>query len=241
MLGTIVNTLAVLAGGGLGLLFRKHIPQKIVEAVMTGLGLCTLYIGVSGTLKGQNALILILSVALGALIGEAIDIDRRVNRAAQSLEQRLRAKSAALPGAERPSLAEGFVTGSLLFCVGAMAILGSLQAGISSNCQTLFTKSLLDFSSAIVFGASLGPGVMLAAVPVLIYQGAITLLAQWLSPLLSDAVIAEMTCAGSLLIVAIGLNMLKISKIKVMNFLPAIFLPLLLCPLSDWFSRLFSA
>ncbi|MDY3954484.1 MAG: DUF554 domain-containing protein, partial [Anaerovoracaceae bacterium] len=132
-------------------------------------------------------------------------------------------------GSESASLAEGFVSASLLFCVGAMTIVGSLQAGLSGDNEMLFTKSTLDFISSIVFASALGIGVLLSAVFVFVFQGAIVLLAQVIAPYLNDAVVAEMTCAGSLLILALGLNMLGLTKLKVMNYMPAVFLPILLC------------
>ena len=131
--------------------------------------------------------------------------------------------------ATQGSVAKGFVTASLLFCVGAMTIVGSLESGISGNHEILFSKSLLDFISSIIFTASLGIGVMFSAAFVFVYQGAITVLAQFIGPFLGEIVIAEMTCAGSLLIIALGLNMLGITKLKVMNYIPAVFLPILLC------------
>ena len=244
MLGTIVNIIAVLCGGTIGLLLGRRIPQKIMDTVMIGLGLCTVYIGISGALEGQNTLIIILSIVFGAIIGEAVDIDHWVNHFASWLEDTLTRKqltSDTGTSSAKPSLAEGFVTSSLVFCVGAMTILGALQSGLTGDHTTLYTKSLLDLMSSMIFAASLGSGVLLSIAFILVYQGGITLLAQALAPVLSTVVIAEMTCVGSLLIIGLGLNLLKISKFKIMNFLPAIFLPMLLCPLWDWLASLFPA
>ena len=238
MLGTIVNVIAVLAGSTVGLLLNRGIPERIVKAVMLGIGLCTLYIGIDGCLSGNNPLITILSIAVGAIIGELIDIDRRVNQLGKWVETKFGGKKAqsseeSPEGSLNPrkgvSIAEGFVTASLLFCVGSMTIVGSLQSGLTGNHEMLFTKSLLDLISSIVFSASMGIGVMLASVFVLVFQGTITLLAQFAAPYLTDAVIAEMTCVGSLLIIGLGLNLLGITKLKIMNYIPAIFLPVLLC------------
>lgn len=222
MLGTIVNTLAVLAGSILGLLltavtkkFGMKVSERFSERIMQALGLCTIYIGISGSLEGENTLVLILSMVIGTLIGEALDLDEKINRLGNFLEKK--------------GIAEGFVSASLLFCVGAMTIVGSLQSGLTGRHETLFAKSMLDFVAAIVFASSLGLGVIFSAVFVLVYQGAITLAAQWLSPLLTDTVVQEMSCAGYVIIIALGLNMLHISKFKVMNFVPAIFLPILIC------------
>ena len=220
MLGTIVNTLAVLAGSILGLLltavtkkFGMKVSERFSERIMQALGLCTIYIGISG------------SMVIGTLIGEALDLDEKINRLGNFLEKKFQGSG----GGEKKGIAEGFVSASLLFCVGAMTIVGSLQSGLTGRHETLFAKSMLDFVAAIVFASSLGLGVIFSAVFVLVYQGAITLAAQWLSPLLTDTVVQEMSCAGYVIIIALGLNMLHISKFKVMNFVPAIFLPILIC------------
>ena len=223
MLGTLVNTAAVLLGGAIGLFIKKGLPERLSDRVFQALGLCTLFIGVSGSLKGQNTLVLILSMVLGTLIGEGIDLDKRIGCLGRLIEERFQKKK------EGPSIAEGFVTASLLFCVGAMAIVGALQSGLSGDHQMLFTKSLLDFTAAIIFASSLGAGVLFSAAFVLVYQGSIALLATWIAPLLSDAVVAEMTCVGSVIIIGLGLNMMGATKFKVMNFVPAIFFPILLC------------
>ncbi len=227
MLAVIVNTLTVLIGSAIGLLLKKGIPERITDTLMKGLGLCTLYIGWSGTLKGENTLVLILSMAIGIVIGEGLDLDSRLNHFAKGIENCFKKNG------EQISVAEGFVTASLLFCVGAMTIVGSLQAGLSGDYEMLFTKSVLDLISSMVFASSLGVGVMLAAVFVFVFQGGIVMLAQFIAPFLTDAVIAEMVCSGSLVIFALGLNIVGITKLKVLNFLPAIFLPIALCPLLE--------
>ena len=224
MLSVIVNTLAVLVGSSIGMLLKKGIPERITDTLMKGIGLCTLYIGMSGALKGQNTLVLILSMAIGSVIGEGLDLDGKLNRFAKGMENRFK------KGGNQISLAEGFVTASLLFCVGAMTIVGSLQAGLSGDYEMIFTKSVLDFISSMVFASSLGIGVMLSAAFVFVFQGAIVLLAQFVAPFLTDAVIAEMVCSGSIIIFALGLNIVGITKLKVINYLPAIFLPIVLCP-----------
>lgn len=232
MLGTIVNTAAVIAGSLLGMLitaltktFQLNVSERFSKRIMQALGLCTLYIGISGALAGENTLILILSMVIGTLIGEALDLDEKINRLGDYLEKRF--QGTGKDG--KKEIAEGFVSASLLFCVGAMTIVGSLQSGLTGNHETLFAKSMLDFVAAIVFTSSLGIGVIFSAAFVFIYQGAITVLAQWISPFLTDTVIQEMSCAGYVIILALGLNMLGISKFKVMNFVPAIFLPILFC------------
>lgn len=224
MISAVVNAAAVVVGSCIGLLLKKGIPERFSDFLMKGLGLCTLYIGFSGALEGENTIVLIISMVVGALIGEGIDLDEKLNRFGSFLESKFQKKEGG-----KVSIAEGFVTASLLFCVGAMTIVGSLQSGLTGNHEMIFAKSMLDFVAAIIFASSLGIGVIFSAVFVLVYQGAIVLLAQWISPLLTDYTIGEMTCAGSVIIIALALNMLGITKIKVMNFVPAIFIPILLC------------
>lgn len=225
MLGTVVNTVAILAGAIIGLLVKKGFSENLADTLMKGLGLCTLYLGISGSLKGENALILILSVVIGTLIGSALKLEDKVGNMGIRLETKFNRN-----GNAKVSIAEGFVTSSLLFCVGAMAVIGSLQAGLTHDYSMLFNKSVLDFVSSIIFASTLGIGVMFAAAAVFLYQGAITMLAQWMSPLLSsDKVINEMTCVGSVLIIGLALNMLGVTKLKIMNYLPAVFVPIILC------------
>jgi uncharacterized membrane protein YqgA involved in biofilm formation len=243
--GTIINALAIVVGSAAGLLLKagggfaaKRFPslgggaagirlgERLQDIIMKGVALCVLYIGISGCLKGSNTLAAILSMVLGAIIGELLDLDRRM----QSLGDWVQEKTAFLSRGDAPStVSEGFVTASLLFCVGAMAIVGSLENGLTGNYDTLKAKAMLDGISAVVFASSLGIGVMFSAVAVFVYQGLISVLASFISPFLGDAVVAEMTCVGSLLIVALSLNMLGVTKIKVMNLVPAILLPILLC------------
>lgn len=223
MLGTWVNVVAVLGGGSIGLLIQKGLPQRLSDTLMKGLALCTIYIGISGSLKGQDTLKLILSVVIGALIGEGLDLDGKIQWLGNWVERRFSKKDGGV------SVAEGFVTASLVFCVGAMTIVGSLQSGLTGDHQMLFTKSMLDFVSSMIFASSLGIGVLFAAAFVLVFQGSITLLAGLAAPFLGDVVIAEMTCVGSVLIIGLGLNMLGLTKLKVMNYIPAIFLPIVFC------------
>lgn len=224
MLGTIVNTLAVIVGAAIGMVVKKGLSDKMSDTLMKGLGLCTLFLGISGSLEGKNSLILIVSMVVGTLIGEGIDLEEKINRLGNFLESKFKSKDG-----KKVSIAEGFVTASLLFCVGAMAIVGSLQSGLTGNHEMLFNKSVLDCVAAIIFASSLGIGVMFSAAFVLVYQGIITLLAQWVSPFLTDTVIAEMTCVGSVIIMGLALNMLGITKLKVMNYVPAVFVPIILC------------
>lgn len=228
MLSVFINVAAVLLGGTLGLFFNRSFPQHIADTVMKGLALCVLLIGISGALEGNYILITIVSVALGGALGEWLDLDGRLNWLGQRLEEKFGAKKGAADGAPRKSLAEGFVSASMLFCVGAMAIVGSLQSGLTGDHSTIIAKSLIDGIAAIVLASSLGAGVLFSAAAVFVYQGSIVLLAEKLEPLLDTATVAEMSCAGSLLIVGLALNMLELTKLKVTNYIPAVFLPILI-------------
>lgn len=226
LFGTIVNTFTVLAGSAVGMIFKKNIPQRLNDTLMKGLGLCTVYLGVSGAMKGENTLIMILSMIIGAAIGEGVDIDRRVSGFFHRLEQRV-----SRPDQTGSSIADGFINACLLFCVGSMTLVGSLNAGLLNDHSMLLTKSMLDLCSSMLFASTMGFGVMLSAVFVLVYQGGLTLLASMLAPVLTASVIAEMTCVGSLIIIGTGLNLLGVTKLKLMNLIPAMFLPILLCQL----------
>lgn len=216
MLGVLVNVATVLIGSTIGLIFKKGISKKYTDAVMTGIGLCTIYIGVSGILKGENVLVAIISMVVGAILGTWIDLDKRINQVGDFLSHKLKKEG------EKVSLAEGFVTASLLFCIGAMTIIGSIEAGLKGDNTTLFTKSLLDLFSSMMLSASLGVGVIFASIFVLIFQGGLVLLSGLLEPVLNNAAVAEITCVGSLMILGLGLNLLGITKIKVANYFPAL-------------------
>lgn len=233
MLGTIVNTVAIIIGAFIGMILKKGLPEKMADTLMKGLGLCTLFLGISGSLKGQDSMVLIISIVVGTLIGEGIDLEDKVNRLGQWIENKFKGRQSS---SGKTSIAEGFVTASLLFCVGAMAIVGSLQSGLQGNHEMLFNKSMLDFVAAIIFASSLGIGVAFASALLFLYQGSITLLAQWISPFLTDTVINEMTCVGSVIIIGLALNMLGITRLRVMNYVPAIFIPIILVPIMTLFS-----
>ncbi|KRK98500.1 putative membrane protein [Secundilactobacillus odoratitofui DSM 19909 = JCM 15043] len=220
LFGAIANGLAVALGGGIGLVFKRGIPERIKTLVMQSLGICVMYVGISGSLKGNNTVYVVLSLVIGAIIGELIDFDRQFNRMGDWLARRLNTGS-------ESSISEGFVTGSLFVCVGAMAIVGSLQSGMAGNNSILYTKSMIDGIFILVLATTLGIGVIFAAVPVIGYEAILTLLAKWVAPLFTQTVINEMTCVGSLLILVIGLNMLKLTNIKVANLIVAPFLPIL--------------
>ena len=215
-LGVLANTLTVLLGSCLGLAFRRGLPKRIINGVMTGIGLCTIYIGISSSLDCENPLIMVVSVALGAIAGFLLDLDGRLERLGQWVERHV-------PAGEG-RVAQGFVSASLLFCVGAMTVVGSLEAGLTGQNETLYTKALLDLVSAAMLSASLGIGVACAALVVLLGQGALVLLAGALAPLLTEGAISAMSAVGSLLILGLGLNLVGATKIPVANYLPAILL-----------------
>ena len=216
MLGVIVNVITVLIGSTIGLLFKKGIPERVSHAAMIGLGACTLYIGISGSLCGENVLILIAAVVLGAIVGTLLNIDGAINRLAQKVETRFKKEGSNV------SVAEGIITATLLFCVGSMTVTGSIQAGLTGDNSVLITKAMLDLVSSMMLASSLGIGVLLSSVAVFVIQGGLVLLAGLISPLMSTGAINEMTCAGSILIIMIGTNLMGITKIKVADFLPAI-------------------
>lgn len=222
MLGTIVNALAIVCGSLLGLLFRKGIPERYKEIIMQGIGLAVILIGIKSALSSDQLLIVILAVIIGAALGEFLNIEARLEGLGRWFERRISRKSS-----DSTSFARGFVTASLVFCVGSMAIVGALESGLTGNHQTLFAKSVLDGVTSIVFASSLGFGVLFSSVSVLIYQGVITLTAALMKNFLVAATIAQMTSVGGLLILAIGLNMLGITRIRIGNLIPGIFLPLL--------------
>lgn len=222
LLGTFVNMILVILGGSIGLFLGSRFPKKLSDSLMKTLGLCTLLIGISGLSKGENQLITIISMAVGTVIGELLDLDKRLSDLGDSIEKRFKKDG------DNVTIAEGFVNASLLFCVGAMAIVGSLQSGLVGDNSMIYTKSLLDFTASIIFASTLGVGVLLSAFPILLYQGGIVLLAHLIAPFLTDVVIGDMTCTGSLIIIGLALNMLGITKLKVMNMVPAIFLPILI-------------
>lgn len=226
MPGVLANVAAVILGGGLGLLLGGRVSDRLQRTMTQGLALCILLIGLDGALGDTDTIGAIVCMVLGALIGEGLDIESRLEALGQWAQRRMRGRGS--------NVAQGFVAASLLFCVGAMAVVGSLDAGLSGRYDTLLAKSMLDGVSALLLSATLGAGVLLSAAVVLLYQGGIALLAGLLQPVLSEAVVALMSGTGGLLIARLALNMLGVPKIKVGNLLPAIFLPMAYVPLVGW-------
>ena len=223
LLGSLVNMLAIFAGCFVGVTLGRFIPERFNSAIEKGIALCVFYIGLDGVLAGSDTLVAILSMVLGVILGELLDLDGRIHALGDWVERRFAKKQS------KASISEGFVNASLLFCVGAMAIMGALDSGLTGDHATLYAKSTLDGITSIIYGSTMGAGVALSGVAVFLYQGLITLCASFIAPFLSDVVIAEMKCVGSILILGLSLNMLGLTKIKVMNYVPAVFLPILLC------------
>jgi hypothetical protein len=212
--GTIVNVVAVLVGSGIGLAVGNRLPERLQRIITTGLGLSVLLIGVQMALKVQNMLVVIASMVLGGLIGELLGIETGLERAGEWLKARARSGSG--------TFVTGYVTASLVFCVGPMTIVGSIQEGMSGNAEIIYLKSMLDGAASIAFASSLGVGVSFAAITVLVLQGALTLLGRQLAFLLRPEILDELTATGGLLILGIGLLLLDVKRLRVANLLPAL-------------------
>ena len=232
MLGTIVNCAAIIAGGLIGTLFGNRIGERYTKMLMTVMALITAVIGLQSALGTANMLIVVVCMVLGTVIGIALKLDDRLNNSGDKIKAKL---SVTKLGQGRFS--DAFVTSTLVFAIGAMAILGSIQAGLNHDYSILFTKSIMDFTSAIAFAAALGPGVLLSALPILIVQGSITLLAGVAEPFLTSEVVTEMSAAGGVILFGMALNLLDVCKerIKVGNMIPAILLPIIYFPLAHLF------
>lgn len=226
MIGTIINTALILIGTALGLLLRRGIPERVRTALMSAMGLATVLIGLKGAMGTSDTLCVILCLAFGGALGSALNLELRLEQFGNWIEKRLG------KGQEQGSIAKGFVTATLVYCVGAMAIVGSISSALQGDHSTLIAKGIIDGLTAIVFTSTLGIGVGLSAFSVLIYQGLISILAMWVSPILTPQVITEMSAVGGLLIAAIGLNLIYDKHIPVGNLLPAIFFPIAYLPLA---------
>jgi len=235
MLGTIINAGLILLGSLIGLVFKNKISSRFTATITQGLALCVLFIGASSAIQTTDSLCMIMSMVFGILVGEAINIEKRLDQMGEFLKVKLHQEG------ENNHFTEGFVTASLLFCVGSMAVMGALRAGIYRDYSVLISKGVLDGVTSISFAAALGVGVAFSALPILIYQGGLTLLFAAMGPVLEELVVAEMSAVGGAIIFAIGLNMLGVgkNKIKVGNMLPAIFMPILYLPLRELLGSLF--
>ena len=219
MLGTIVNALAIIVGGIIGLLFKNVIPERISESLLKTTGLAVIAIGITLIFRGENFTLLIISLILGTIIGETIDIEGMLEKFGAFIESKMKNKES--------NVALGFVTCTLVYCVGSMAIIGSIQSGLTGNHDILFSKALIDGITSVSMAVTMGVGVIFSSISVFVYQGIITTLASFMQSLLSEVVVNEMTAIGGVIIMGIGLNFLEIKRIKVGNLLPAIFLPII--------------
>jgi uncharacterized protein len=214
--GTVVNVVAIFLGCSAGFILKSKFPEKIEKIIMQALGLASLLIGMQMAIKADNILLVIFSLVIGGVIGEIIDIEAGLERFGERIKRKFKSNNTS----ER--FVEGFLTASLLYCVGSMAIMGAIKEGLSGDPDILYAKSLLDGVTSIAFTAAMGIGVLFSAIPVFLYQGGITLLARTIKDFLSPEIINEMTVVGGILIWGIGFGLLGIKKIKVGNLLPAI-------------------
>ena len=226
MLGTIVNALAIIVGGSVGLIIKGGLKEKYKDIIMKTLALSVMFVGLQSALGGLldedvEPILYIVSLVFGSAIGEKIDIEKRLNNLGDKIQNKLGQK-----GGEN-NISVGFVTASLVFCVGTMAILGSIDSGINGNHSTLFAKSVLDGVFSTIYASTLGLGVLFSAVAVFIYQGTITMAATVIEPYLTTNMIREMSIVGGIMIFSLGINMMEIKKIKVGNMLPAILIPVI--------------
>ena len=219
LLGSLVNAGAIVVGGLIGMFAGKLLPERLRGSVMAALSLMTIGIAAPGLLKSANALIPIISMVIGTIIGELLNIDAAVNKLGDALQKKCNGSP----------ITEGFVTGSLVFAVGALAVMGALESGLQHQHSILISKAVIDGVGALVFASTMGLGVALSGVTVLVAEGSMALLASLVAPFLGEAVVNEITFVGSLLIVGISLNLLGVTKLRILNMVPAILLPILLC------------
>ena len=234
MIATFINAGLVLLGSILGLLFKNRISDRFSTIITQGLSLCVLGIGIANVLKTDDTLCVIICMVVGTLIGEALKIEDRLDGAGELLRRKL------IKNDGNSRFTEGFVTATLVYCIGAMAITGSIEAGLNHNYSIIVSKGVIDGVTSISFAAAMGVGVAFSVIPLIVYQGAITLLASVVGPYLSDVVIAAMSGVGGTIIMGLAVNMLGITKtkIKVGNMLPAIFLPIAYIPIVNWLTGL---
>lgn len=219
MLGTIVNSLAIVVGGLIGFFFKNIIPPKLSDSLLKASAMAVIAVGIKLSLVGEDLTLMIVAIILGTLIGELIDIEGRLDNLGAMVESKFKNKES--------NITQGFVSCTLVYCVGSMAIVGSIQSGLTGNHEILFSKAVLDGIISITMAVSMGIGVVFSSISVFLYQGSITILAQFLQSVLSDAVVSEMTSIGGVMIMAIGLNFLEIKRIKVGNMIPAVFIPII--------------
>ena len=220
ILGALANAIAVLVGGTIGFFAKKGIPKKYGDAIIQALSIFTFGMGIMFFLKSKEIMVLVISLALGTFLGEWIDIEKRLENFGSFIQSKMKNVAG--------NFSEGFVTASLIFCVGSMAIMGAMQSGLAGNHEVLFAKSALDVMASLIFASAMGIGVAFASVSVLIYEGGLSLAAAAVAPFLSTAVVDEMTAVGGVLLMALSLSILEIKKIRAGNMLPAMFLPIII-------------
>lgn len=227
MIGVLVNVGAIITGGSVGLILKKGLPDRVTKVIMQGIGLSTLAIGFTGALQTNNMVLLVLSIIIGGAIGALIRIDFNLDKFGKFVESKF--------SNTENGFAKGFVITTLIYCVGAMAIVGSIEAGVEGDNTTLYVKSILDGVTAIVFAATLGYGVLFSSIPVLIYQGIIVLLGIQLQPLITEQLVIEIGAVGGIIIVGIGLTLLEIKKINLGDLLPSLLIPMIYFAITSLF------
>lgn len=220
MFGTLVNFIAIILGSLLGIIFKKKINQEIGYSLYKVLGLCVIYLGIAGLVKVENSLAIILSMALGTLIGEYIGIEDKLEVLSGKIE-------VLVNKVYKGKIKDGFLTATLLFCIGSMAIIGPIESTLSNNHTTLYAKSILDGIMAVIFSSTMGFGVLLSSFSVLIYQGGISVLASFIKPIMTVETISMISGVGSIMIMGLGINMVFNTKLKISNMLPSILVPIL--------------
>ena len=222
LMGATVNAIAIVYGTILGLILKKGIPSKVSDTAMHGLALIIFYLGITGAMNGKHLIVEIISIVIGAVIGECLDLDYQMVRLGNFMEKLFRSKKG------DSSISKAFVVSTLFFCVGAMGIVGALQSGLAMNHQTLYAKALIDGIVALIMTTTLGFGVALSSGMVFLYEGIISLMAQGISPYLTTTVINEISCIGAILLLGVSFNLLNLTKIRIMNLVPAVFIPIVL-------------
>lgn len=234
MLATIVNSAAIIFGSLIGILFKRRINTRITDALVAALALAVAVLGIMGAIQTQDSLGLVICIALGTLIGEVLDLNEKLERLAQLLKRLIAPKD----NGSSDTFTQGFISATLTFCVGSMAIMGSMQAGISGDMSILLSKSVIDCITAVSFATALGVGVAFSALPIFIYQGGMTLLAAVVAPFLSQPVVNEISSVGNVMMIGIAINLLNLREMRVANMLPAMFLPIIYQPLAQWIGQL---
>lgn len=219
MTGNIANAIGIILGGLIGLFLKRFIKDSYSESIMNGIGISVVVIGITSTIKSENMLLVVISIVLGTLLGEIVDIETKLNKLGVMIGSKFQ-------NSDNSSFSKAFVTTTLIYCVGAMAILGALESGLKGDHTTLYTKSILDGITAVIFASTMGIGVIFSSIPVFLYQGTIVLLASVLKEVFTDELILELSAVGGIMIIAIGLNILQLKKIKIGNMLPALLVPI---------------